>query len=288
MSILHENEIKGNYKWLYKAILLVLIIGIPLQMFPFLWMISNMFKSSVEIFRVPLTFLPDHIRFENIASTFAKYHLLNNLWNSLVLCFGTILLQVPISALTAFSISKLKPKGAKLLLLFFVGTLMIDNQSTMIPMYIMMHDFPLLHINLINSYWSVLLPFSAWGWSVFIFKGFFDGFPDALLESVRIDGGSNLVAFVRVVVPLSKPVFAVIILNTFRAVFNQFMFPLMMLPAENKWTLMVRIYAASVSSNSQWFSIMVVLTFAIIPVMIFYIFTQKYIIQGISMTGLKG
>ncbi|MCL2059184.1 MAG: carbohydrate ABC transporter permease [Oscillospiraceae bacterium] len=282
MPALHDIEVKGKYKWLHNAIIIVLILGIPFRIFPFSWMITNMFKDSLEVFRFPPRFFPDVFQWNNISDAFAKYNLAGNLWNSVVLCAGVIAIQVPTSALAAFSLSRLKPKGSKFMLLFFVGTMMINSQAIIVPTYIMMG-----WLGLINSFWSVILSLSAWGWSVFVFKGFFDSFPRDLMEAARIDGASNIRTFGTIVIPLTKPVFSVVILNTFRAVYNQFMFPLMLLSDDTKWTIMIRIYAAQ-EGSAQWNHVMVMLTFAVIPIVLFYLIMQKNIVQGITMTGLKG
>lgn len=287
MPVLQNIELKGKGKRIYRAILLILVIGVPLQIFTYVWMLSNAFKDNLEIFKIPPSFIPDKFLWENITRTFSKYSLWSNLWNTLVLCIGTILIQVTVSSMAAYALSKLKPRGGKYILLFFLGTMMVSNQSLSFPTYIMMMKFPVLHVNLINSFWSLLLAFSAWAWAIFILKGFFDGLPNDLMESARIDGASNSMIFTRIVMPLSKPVFAVVILNTFMAVYNQFLFPLVLLPDEKKWPIMVRIYGAQ-QGSAMWNEVMVMLVVATLPVVLVYLLTQKYIVQGISMTGLKG
>lgn len=286
MPVLQDMDLKKSAKPIYIAILLILLIGIPFRLFPFIWIVANMFKSSLEIFQFPPSFLPASFDFDKIVKTLSQYDIYRNFLNSMLICFGTIVIQVAISSLAAFSISKLKPKGAKYILLFFLATMMISNESIIVPLYIMMSDLPVIHVNLINSYLSVILALSIWGWSVYIFKTFFDSFPDSLMESARIDGAGNLTIFLRLIVPLSKPVFAVVIINIFRAVYNQFVFPLLLLPKEKYWPIMVRIYASS-EGNASWNSIMVMLAFAIFPVVLFYMVFQKNIIQGIATTGLK-
>ena len=173
-------------------------------------------------------------------------------------------------------------KQASALLLFFIGTMMISNQATIIPLYLMMSNF-----QLINTFWSIILPFSAWGWTIFLFKNFFDTLPDELFEAAKIDGASYIKVFTRLVIPLSKPVFAIAILNMFTSVYNQFMVPLMMLPGKENWPLMVRIYQAT-QAAVPWNQVLVMLSVASLPLIAIFIACQKYVIQGITMTGLKG
>jgi len=291
MAALHPVErktLKG--KATYAAILAFLAIGVPLQVFPFFWMVSNMFKTNKEIMKAVPTLIPKtpvSPLYKNITETFTKYNLLQNFWNTFILCGGTILVQCSISILAAYSLSKLKPKGSKYVLLFFVGTMMINEQAIAIPSYLLFQNFLGTGVNLINNFWSLILAFSAWGWSIFLLKGFFDGLPNDLLESARIDGAGAMSSLLRIVLPLSKPVLAVIILNTFMAVYNQFMFPLILLPDSKFYTIMIRIYATQ-KGSATWTNIMVLLTFATLPVLLVYLFAQRYIVQGITMTGLKG
>ena len=180
----------------------------------------------------------------------------------------------------------LRPKGSKWVMSFFLGTMMINSQALAWPTYIMFTNF--FGMRLIDNLWSLILSFSAWAWAIFILKSFFDGIPKDLLESARIDGASSARILWSIVMPLSKPVFAVVILNTFMACYNQFIYPLILLPDSANWTIMVRIYAIQSSSSATWNQIMVLLGCATLPVILCYMFAQKYIVQGISMSGLKG
>ncbi|MDR1900920.1 MAG: carbohydrate ABC transporter permease [Treponema sp.] len=289
MPILQQNELrKGRSLWLYRGIIVFLVVLIPIQLLPHLWMFFGMFKGPTEVIKLPPSLLPEKFLFENISTTFKKLNVWRNVWNTVILCGGTILVQIPISSLGAFALSKLRLRGSNILLLFFIGTMMISQQATIIPLYLMMFDFPLTHWNLINSFWSLILAFSAWGWAVFLFKNFFDSLPSSLFDAAKIDGANNLMIFIRIVVPLSGPVFSIAILNTFNAVYNQFMVPLMMLPAQDKWPLMVQIYAVQHAGATPWNQVMVLLAITTIPLLVIYILCQRYIVEGIVMTGIKG
>lgn len=286
--LLDDNEIKrGRGKWIYRVIITVLVVAIPFQLLPHAWMFFSMFKTPIEVFRFPPNLLPETFLWSNIVDTFREFDLWLNVRNTIVLCGGVILLQVSISSLAAFALSKLQLKGKNALLMFFVGTMMISNQATILPIYLMMFDFPLLHINLVDNPLSVILAFSAWGWTVFLFKNFFDSIPNELMEAAHMDGAGNLRIFFKIVVPMSLPVFSIAILNTFNAVYSQFMVPLMLLPSREQWPLMVRIYAAT-QSAVPWNQIMVMLSASSLPLILMYILCQRNIVQGIAMTGLKG
>lgn len=286
MALLHKSDLSTKKGLLiYIIIVVILMVGIPLQIFPYFWMFTNMFKTNMEVIKLPPVFIPAKWMFSNITDTIRTYDMINNMKNTFVLVVGTILIQIPISTFAAYSLSKLNPPGKRLFLLFFLGTLMINQQALALPTYVMMTNF--LGMNLINNFWSLLFSFSAWGWVIFLLKGFFDGLPNDLMESARIDGARPMTILTRIILPLSKPVFSVVVLNTFMAVYNQFLFPLILLPSQEKWTIMIRIYAAQ-HGAAQWNEVMVLLTLSTLPVLLAYIVLQKYIVQGIAMTGLKG
>ena len=283
MAIIQPSELhKGQGKILHRVIIVLLIILIPVQIIPHAWMFFSMFKDKLEVMQFPPHLFPATYLWENIPETFETFNLWSNIKSTFIICFGTILVQVTISALCAFGISKLKLKRAGTLLLFFVGTMMISNQATIIPTFLMMNSW-----NLIDTYLSVILTFSAWGWMVFLFKNFFDNIPDSLIEAATIDGAKNMTIFTRIVFPLSLPVFSIAVLNTFNVVYSQFMVPLMLLPSKEHWPLMVQIYTATVSAV-PWNQIMVLLSVASVPLIIIYILCQRYIVEGIVMTGIKG
>jgi multiple sugar transport system permease protein len=288
MPIIQDNELKrGQSKWIHRIIICFIIVVLPIQFLPTLWMFFGMFKETLEVIRFPPKLLPEKFLWENIATVFSEYRFGLFIKNSFVISFGVILTQVPISALGAYALSKLRLKGSHALFLFFIGTMMISGQAILIPTYLMMVKFPLTNWNLINSFWSVILASSAWGWMVFLFKNFFDSLPSALFEAAKIDGAGNLAIFLRIVFPNSLPVFAIAVLSTFNAMYNQFMLPLLFLPSRDKWPLMVFIYNSAFVSR-PWNLVLVMLTFASIPLVIVYVLCQRYIVEGIVMTGIKG
>ncbi len=287
MPALQTVELRSRKgKLTYGTIMGILCVGIPLQIFPYVWLMLSMFKSAREVRSIPPTFIPATWLWENIPDTFSRFHFGQNLWNSLFLCVAVILIQVSISTLAAYALSKLRPKGSKWVMTFFLGTMMINAQALAWPTYIMFTNF--FGVRMVDNMWSLILSFSAWAWAIFILKSFFDGLPHDLMESARIDGANNFRILTSIILPLSKPVYSVVILNTFMACYNQFMYPLILLPDSRNWTIMVRVYAIQGTGQTPWNQIMVLLGCATLPVLLVYIFAQKYIVQGISMSGLKG
>lgn len=285
MAIIHRTELKSTKgKVVYRAIIAVLILGVPLQFWQYAMMLFNSFKHPAEIIRIPPTFWPEILYTNGIPYTFANFDLFNNFKNTLMYFVEIAIFQITISALAAFSLSKLKPVYGKVMLLFFLGTMMISAQAMLIPTYL-----AVVKCKLVNNPWSYILISSSWAYSIFLFKGFFDGLPDDLMEAAELDGANSLHKFLYIVVPLSKPVIVVNLLNTFGAVYNDYIMPSLLMPREDLWPIMVRIFnAQSVNSKADINSIFIMNALATIPALIVFLIAQKYIVQGISLTGLKG
>jgi multiple sugar transport system permease protein len=288
MALITNNEMRmKKYKLFYAIIITLLIVGIPIQIFPFVWLISSSLKGIKDIFELPPRLIPKVFNFQNYIEVIDILPLYRYFFNTILIAVLTILIQCTISTLAAYSLSKLRPKGGKLILLFFLGTMMIPEQALLIPTYLTMRHFPITGWNFINTIWAVILPWTAWAWPIFLMKGFFDGLPGELFDAAKIDGASNMGILRSIILPLSKPVIAIVVLQTFLAVYQQFTFPLIMMPKSDLWTIMVAIYNMQYSGNFGWHLIMVLLVYATIPMLLIFVFAQKYLVQGIKLTGLK-
>ena len=280
---------RGEKIFLY-LIYAVLTIGLVALLFPFFWMISSALKGSQEIFLLPPTLFPTTPRWENFVTIWKETQLARWFLNSAIHIIGVMVLQLFISALGAYALAKMKLPKKEWFLLFFIGTMMIPDEMLLIPLYNIMQAFPGFGggVNLLNSYWALILPFSAWGYAIYLLYGFFSQLPDELLDAAKIDGASEFRTFTSIVLPLSKPALAVMSLFTFMGVWNMFLYPLIIAPSERMWTVMVGMYMLQGGGALQWNQIMAALTLASIPPLFVFLFFQKYLTQGIVMTGLKG
>jgi ABC-type glycerol-3-phosphate transport system permease component len=223
-------------------------------------------------------------------------------FNSLVYAFGVIVLQLSVSALAGYALSRLWPrKLAYWLELFFLATMMLPAILLFLPLFLMMQNFPLPTIpftsiklpgvNLMNTYWSMFLPHAAWAFSILLFRGFFDQLPDELFQAARIDGATELKIFTGIVFPLSGPVYATMTIFTFMAIWAEFLWPYLVANKQFMWTLSIGLFSASGAGGSSGgdprMSMSMALIAAIPPLFIFAFF-QRYLVRGIAMTGLKG
>lgn len=241
------------------------------------------------------------------------------IFNSIFVTSSVILSQIFISSLAAYSLSRLLGTlSSRLLLLFFLATMMIPPLLLFMPLYLMMKSFPfsqipftgikLPTINLLDpelpanlhpwiaswlypllSYLPLILPYTAWGFSVLLFKGFFDQLPEELIEAARLDGASEFRIFTRVVFPLSKPVFSVMALWTFLAVWQDFMWPyiISIVQPQEFWTYTVALYYKQ-NAAAYANEVMALAILASIPTVAIFTLFQRFIEGGIVWTGLKG
>ena len=284
MAVIQDIELRTKKGRLTYAIIFALLaLGVFVQFFPFFWMIMGTFKTDKELISAIPRLFPANWSAAAYARAFSKYDIWKNVMNTLILCVSIIVLQVGNSALSAYSLSKMQPRFGKQILLIFLATMMFSGTALLFPLYIMMSQ-----LNLIGSKLALILSSGAWAYSIFLFKSFFDNIPSDLMESAKIDGASSMRIFFKIILPLSKPVFAVNILNTFMAVYNDFLYPLMLLPNEKDWTIMIRIYNIDKLGNAPPTSVYVLLVAAVLPVLIIYLLAQRQIVEGISTTGIKG
>ena len=284
MAVMKSIELKTK-KGKCISVLLVgfLSIGAVVQFLPLLWMILATFKTEAELTSAIPHVFPANWSFKAYFEAFSKYHIMDNFSNTLIICASVVLLQVTNSAVAGYALSKLKPRSGEFLYMMFLGTMMFSGTALMFPLYIMMTQ-----LGLIGSKLALILSSSVWAYSIVLFKSFFDNIPQELVEAASIDGASSLRIFVTMIIPLSKPVLAVNILNTFMAVYNDFLYPLMLLPNEKDWTVMMRLYMMDKLGTIPHNVIYVLMVAAVVPILIIYLFVQKNITEGVSTTGLKG
>ncbi|BBI31571.1 carbohydrate ABC transporter permease [Cohnella abietis] len=204
--------------------------------------------------------------------------------NSVVVVVASIMFQFLVGGLAGYAISRLMSgKWAALWTLFFVATIMIPEIAILVPLYLTMEK-----LNLIDTLWAIILPHSAWGIVIFLFKGFFDQLPGELLQAARIDGSSEIGIYARLVIPLSLPIFTVVGVMTFIAVWNEFLWPLVAARKEAVWTLTVALNRFQGLQTISTNVLMSSLTIATVPMLLVFLFCQRLIERGVTWTGVKG
>lgn len=279
---------KLSNKIIYWTIIAILIAVSIICILPVAWVLLSSLKSIDEFYSVPPTLLPKSFHFEMIPELFGKYDFTNLYKNTIINCIGVIVFSVVINGLMGYALSKMKVKGGKVVFLAVLATYMLPTTVCMVPIYKNIIDFPVLGINLLNTNWPMWLMAGANAYYVIIFKSFFDDIPNSLLEAGKIDGCSDLKAFIKIVFPLSKPIISTMVILSFGGAWGNFFWPYMVLRKPEYQTVMVKIYAMQNDTTIGINTLLLAISFSIIPPAIVFVIFQKKIMNGFVMSGIKG
>lgn len=284
MSVIQDIELKSKKgKKLYIGIFALLAVMVVVQFFPMFWMFLGTFKTDAELTSSIPTIFPEVWNVSNYVEAFAKYDVWNNLGNTVYIIGMILIIQLANSILSAYALSVMKPRFGNAIQMVFLATMMFSGTALMFPLYIQMAQ-----MGLIGSKWSLILSSSAWAYSIVWFKSFFDNIPRDLFEAAKIDGASDMQILGKIVMPLSKPIISVMCVNTFMAVYNDTVYPLMLLPEQKDWTIMIRLFVLNTAGTPQPSHMYVLLVVATIPSLIIYMIAQKNLVEGVSTSGIKG
>ena len=289
-GIINSMDLKRpQVRFLYWLIFFLLILLVLICVLPPLWVILSSMKDLKEFLQVPPTIIPKTFHPEKLAQVwkmldFGKYYL-----NTLILAAGNVVFSITLNGLAGYVLSRLKPKGSTLVFTLMLWTLMLPNSVSMVPVFKNIVNVPLLHINLTDSYIPMWLMAGASAFNVMVFKSFFDGIPKSLIEAARLDGCSDLGIFFRIVVPLSIPVLMTMLILTVDGTWKNFFWPYLILRNQDMYTVMVKIFTMGGSGSNYTIDLqMIALTFSIIPPVILFLFFQRYIMEGFTLSGIKG
>lgn len=261
----------------------VLIIMAFIMLIPFAWMISASLKVEKDVFSFPIVWIPKVPQWHNYAEIWKKVPLLTGFYNSAKLTICVTILQLITSSFAAYAFAKLEFPGRDLIFMMYVMTIAIPWQVYMVPQFVMMTK-----LGLTDSHLGLILMHAFTATGVFLIRQFFMGIPTELIEAARIDGLSEYGIWMRLMLPLSKPAMATLCITSFVFEWNDFMGPLIYLATNNKRTiqLMLRMFNTQYSSN--YALIMAAATVALIPVFIMFVFLQRYFVEGVATSGIKG
>jgi len=262
---------------------LILILITLLMVIPFIWMLSASFKTNSEVFSIPFQLIPKNPRPENYQDIWTKIPLLKFIGNTVFLTIVVTCLQLLTSSFAAYAFSKLDFKFKNTLFLAYIATIAMPWQVYMVPQFIMMRGMG-LNDKLLAM--ICLQAFSAFG--VFMMKQFYTGIPDSLCEAARIDGMSEYRIYASIMLPLSKPALATLTIFTFVNTWNDYLGPLIYLKSESKKTIQLGLKMFIGQFSAEYGLIMAGSIITLIPVLIVFLCLQKYFVEGVASTGLKG
>ena len=261
----------------------ILIFLAAITVIPFLWMLSASVKLNKDVFTWPMKWIPENPQWRNYLDIWTKIPMLTFIENTVFLTVVVTILQLFTSSFAAYAFSKLRFKGSSFLFLGYIATIAMPWQVYMVPQFIMMSGMGL------NDHLSAMIclqAFSAFG--VFMMKQFYDSVPDDLCEAARIDGMSEYGIWWRIMLPLSKPSLATLTIFTFVNTWNDFLGPQLYLHTQEKKTLQLGLRMFIGQYSSEYGLIMAASVVALIPVLVVFLSLQKYFVQGIATSGMKG
>jgi multiple sugar transport system permease protein len=271
------------------AITLVKILVAVIMFFPIIWIIASSFKSLVEVSEFPPTIIPRNFQLDNYTRVLSDNAFYQYLRNTLLLILGTTTGTLISSSLVAYPLARMSFPGKKVFFALIIGTMMVPGIALIIPQHIMFGK-----LGWLDTLLPMIVPaFFAFPYNVFLFRQFFRTIPLELDEAAEIDGCSNVGIYFRVLLPLSKPIFATIAILSSVFWWNELTQPLIYLNRETWRPLTVALLSRYSFFGDNfftitWHTLMTVSSLMILPPMLLYLFGSKYLVDGIKTTGLKG
>ncbi len=276
------KETRGRLKGANLLVWLIVVVGALIVAFPLYWMFATAVRPKKEIFGGGLDLVPSTFVWSNFSDAWNKLPWDQFYINSIAIAAIAVPVTVFINLLAGYTFAKYKFPGRDILFLLMISTLMIPIQVIMVPEFLIVAK-----LGWVNTWWGVLVPRAAEAFGLFMVRQFMVSIPDELIEAARLDGAGEFAIFRKVVLPLSWPVIAVLSIFTFMWRWNDFAWPLVVLQEQSAYTVPLGLNLMKGQYFTDWTGLMSMSLLSIIPMMLVFIFFQRYFIQGIASTGLK-
>jgi multiple sugar transport system permease protein len=282
ISNLELRTLRG--KLIYGVITLILILLSLFVIVPFIYAFTSGLKDTRELFSPNSGLFPNVARWENYQQAWEYFRLPRLFLNTIVLVGGGLVFELSVSLLAAYSLSRLKPVGGRYIMLAFLITLMIPGIAYIVPLYVTAS-----RLNLLGSYWGLWLSYGVNAFMIFILKNYFDGLPSELFDAAKVDGANAMQIFLRIALPLTRPILIVLAILTFVNLWKDFLWPYLVL-LENQELQPISVFLftveqrATTPANIQ----MAGYFMAMLPPLIIAIVLQRYMQRGLSLGAVKG
>jgi multiple sugar transport system permease protein len=267
------------------AVLVAVALGAVLMVMPFIWMLSTSLKPSGQVLSLPPQFLPESPTLDAYRRIFDRFPLWRVMGNSALVALLSTAGQLLICSMSGYAFARFRFRGRETLFLLYLMTLMIPFAVTIIPLFIIVKN-----LGWTNSYAGLTVPgmFSAFG--TFLMRQFFQSIPHELAEAATIDGAGTVRTFFTIIAPLSGPPLATLGLLSFMGSWNNFLWPLLRINDRNLMTLPLALSTLQgiYPGQNQWNLLMAGAVVAVVPIMIVFLFAQRWFIEGVASSGLKG
>lgn len=284
------NGILQGIIWLMVMGLAVIVLGTLFIAF------FTSLKQPEETISSAFQFLPKHWKWSNYLDVLTDDIWWRYYFNSAFVTAVVVLLSILVSSFAGFAFARLEFKGRHVLFILFLCGMMLPSQVYIIPQYILLKSIPLVGGNnilgrgglgLLNTYWALIIPFLAAPLGVFLIKQYYMGFPKALDEAATLDGCNSFGIYRYIYLPLSKPVFATFAILKFTGTWNDYFYPLIMTNSKSMYNVQIALQKYKGEFGVEWNYLMAAAVMSIVPILLVFIFCQKYFTQGIVTSGLK-
>jgi len=262
----------------------VLAVGLAVTLVPFIWILMTSLKPASEIVRIPPTFFPEQWSLNSYQTIFSdpKVPLARFYLNSALVSVGRVVITLFTSSLAGYIFAKFAFRGKNFLFGFILIQLMIPFQVVMIPAYLI-----LVQLRLIDSLWGLVIPSMVDAFGIFLMRQFISTFPNDLIDAARIDGSSEFGVYWRVVMPNLGAPLATLGIFTFMATWNDYLWPLIVITTHEKRTLPLLLTWYTSQHGQRYDLTMAASVIVLIPVLLVYVFFQRWIVRGVALTGMK-
>ena len=286
-GVISEVEYKSVHaRVIHTIFLVIMLILSAICILPVLWMFVSSFKDTKEFLQIPPSFFPEHIDIGKLGKVWKEYNFIRLFANTIFMGAGDIVFTIVLNGLGGYVLSRLKPRGSRLIFMLVVWTMLLPNNVSQVPLFMTFTDFPVIHANLSNTYLPMWLMAGANCYYILLFKSYFDSLSITYFEAAKIDGCSNTGMFFKIVLPLSIPIIAVIIIFQFNGAWGSFFWPYLLINESDMVVLGQKLF--TMKSTAPIDEYITAMMFVVIPPAILYIIFQKQIMGGINIGGVKG
>lgn len=278
----HDEQGVGQHRGLITLRVVGATFITIIFMLPLYWMLRVAVAPVDELANLPVPLWPQEWNLSNAIDPWQKYPFARWLGNSVVIAVISVLLTVIINLAAGFAFAKLRFPFRNILFLLIISTLMVPIQVIMIPQFQVVID-----LNMLDTPWAVVVPRLAEAFGLFMARQFFLAVPDELIEAARCDGAGYFRIFWTIILPLSKPLIAALVIFTFMWRWNEFVWPLIVLTNPNSYTLPVGLQFLVQQYSSDFGPLMAMSFLSMLPMLLVFAFFQRHFVEGVARTGLK-
>lgn len=282
-----SSRTKPRTRAIYWTVFVLVFVAFTLAfLFPLYWAVTGAMKSSAELVRTPPTIVPEEWHPETYRTAWDGLGLATYFRNTFVVVLGAWLIQLAVDVPAAYALSKLRPKLGNLVLALMLATLLLPASALLVPTYLTVVDVPLVNRNLINTPWAIWLPAAANAFNIYLLKRFFDQLSDEIVDAATVDGAGPLRTLWSIVLPLSRPILAVVSIFAIVAAWKDFLWPLLVFPDPDRQTISVALQRVAPDVPTNY--LIAGLVLAGIPMVVAFLVFQRQILAGLTAGSLKG